>query len=123
MTVKINAKQELGISKLFEVKESNKNIRATWELQKMMAKLSIDQETTEDTPEAFEGMIDKMLDIQNKTISYIVDMLKLDQKQADKLEDMEFNETTGFAIRISSELLHIEAQPADEVEEDTGLED
>lgn len=121
MTVKINIKQELGISKAVEVKESNKNIRATWELQKMMAKLSIDQETTDETPEAFEKMIDMMLDIQDKTIAYIVNILKLDEKASDKLEDLEFNETMAFAVRISSELLHIEAKPTTESE--TGLED
>ncbi|WP_349625750.1 phage tail tube assembly chaperone [Leuconostoc citreum] len=116
MTVNISAKKELGISKLIEVKESNKNIRATWELQKMMAKLSIDQATTEDSPEAFEKMIDMMLDVQNKTIAYIVSILRLDQKQADNLEEMEFGETTSFAVRISSELLHVEAEEATEAE-------
>lgn len=120
MSVKINVAKELGIKKSFEVKESNKNIRKTWQLQKLMAKLSIDQATTEDSPEAFEKMIDMMLDVQNKTIAYIVSILRLDQKQADKLEEMEFGETTSFAVRISSELLHVEAEEATEAE--AGLE-
>lgn len=120
MTVKISAKQELGISKLIEVKESNKNIRATWELQKILAKLSIDQsQANEADPEAFEGLIDNMLDVQEKVIKYIVDILKLTQAQADKVDELEFNETMNFAVRISSELLHIEAEEA--TEQDAGL--
>lgn len=121
MTVKISAKQELGISKLIEVKESNKNIRATWELQKMLAKLSIDQsQANEADPEAFEGLIDNMLDVQEKVIKYVVDILKLTQAQADKVDELEFNETMNFAVRISSELLHIEAEEA--TEQDAGLD-
>lgn len=119
MTVKITP-TEIGIKKAVEVKESNKNIRATWELQKMMTKLSIDQETVGETPEAFEELIDMMLDTQKKVIEYIVNILRLTDAQAEKVDELEFNETTEFAIRISSELLHIEAQPADEKE--TGLE-
>lgn len=121
MSVKISAKQELGISKLIEVKESNKNIRATWELQKMLAKLSIDQsQANEADPEAFEGLIDNMLDVQEKVIKYVVDILKLTQAQADKVDELEFNETMNFAVRISSELLHIEAEEA--TEQDAGLD-
>ena len=119
MTVKI-IPTEIGIKKAIEVKESNKNIRATWELQKMMTKLSIDQETVGETPEAFEELIDMMLDTQKKVIAYLVNILRLTDAQAEKVDELEFNETMEFAIRISSELLHIEAQPADEKE--TGLE-
>ncbi|WP_099045128.1 phage tail tube assembly chaperone [Leuconostoc citreum] len=119
--IKINVKKELGIAKTIEVKESNKNIRATWKLQKMLAKLSIDQSQADsDNPEAFEGLIDNMLDVQEKVISYVVDILKLTDAQADKVEEMEFGETMNFAVRISSELLHIEATEA--TTEDTGLE-
>ena len=120
MTVKI-IPTEIGIKKAIEVKESNKNIRATWELQKMMTKLSIDQETVGDSPADFEKVIDMMLDVQTKTINYIVNTLGLDDKQAAKFDEMEFDDTMAFAVRISSELLHIEAQPTDEKE--TGLED
>ena len=119
MTVKI-IPTEIGIKKAIEVKESNKNIRATWELQKMMTKLSIDQETVGDSPADFEKVIDMMLDVQTKTINYIVNTLGLDDKQAAKFDEMEFDDTMAFAVRISSELLHIEAQPADEKE--AGLE-
>ena len=119
MTVKI-IPTEIGIKKAIEVKESNKNIRATWELQKMMTKLSIDQETVSDSPADFEKVIDMMLDVQTKTINYIVNTLGLDDKQAAKFDEMEFDDTMAFAVRISSELLHIEAQPADEKE--AGLE-
>lgn len=118
MSVKINVSKELGIKAPVEVAESNKNIRKTWVLQKMMAKLSIDQE--EASPDAFEDMLDMMLDTQDKTIAYITDILRLDAKAQDRLEELEFNATMELAVRISSELLHIETAPA--TEEDTGLE-
>lgn len=120
MSVKINVKKELGIAKAIEVSESNKNIRATWELQKMLAKLSIDQsQADEANPEEFEGLIDNMLDVQQKVINYVVNILKLTDAQAEKVDEMEFNETMNFAVRISSELLRIEA--AEATEKDAGL--
>lgn len=121
MTVKINVKKELGIAKNFEVKESNKNIRATWELQKLMTKLAIDQEQDSQDPEQAEIMIDMMLDVQSKVITYIVDILKLTDAQAEKVDDLGFNETVELATRISAELLHIETVEA--TDEETGLED
>ena len=118
MTVKINVSKELGIQKPIVVAESNKNIRKTWVLQKRMAKLSIDQ--ADDTPEAFEDVLDMMLDTQDKTIAYVTDILKLDDKAQEKLEELDFNATMELAVRISSELLHIKMEEA--TEEDTGLE-
>lgn len=56
MTVKI-IPTEIGIKKAIEVKESNKNIRATWELQKMMTKLSIEQAQVGDSPADFEKLL------------------------------------------------------------------
>lgn len=121
MSVKISVSKELGIKKAFEIKESNKNIRKTWELQKLMTKLSIDQEeaNTED-PEKAEELIDMMLDVQANVITYIVDILKLTDVQAEKVDDLGFNETVQLATRISAELLHIETVEA--TDEDTGLE-
>lgn len=121
MTVKI-IPTEIGIKKAVEVKESNKNIRATWELQKMMTKLSIDQSTAggEEDIEAFEAVLDVMMETQDKVIGYITNMLRLNDAAVAKLEDLEFDETMTFAIRISSELLHIKMEEA--TEEETGLE-
>lgn len=121
MSVKISVSKELGIKKAFEVKESNKNIRKTWELQKLMTKLSIDQEeaNTED-PEKAEELIDMMLDVQAKVIEYVVDVLNLTETQTDKVDDLSFDETVQLATRISAELLHIETVEA--TDEETGLE-
>lgn len=120
MTVKINVSKELGIKAPVAVAESNKNIRKTWVLQRLMAKLSIDQDQADDTPEAFEDVLDMMLDTQDKTIAYVTDILKLDDKAQEKLEELDFNATMELAVRISSELLHIKMEEA--TEEDTGLE-
>jgi hypothetical protein len=121
MTVKINVLKELGIKKSFDVKESNKNIRKTWELQKMMTKLSIDQEeaNTED-PEKAEELIDMMLDVQAKVMDYVVNILGLTDAQSEKVDDLSFDETVQLATRISAELLHIETVEA--TYEETGLE-
>ncbi|MBZ5985957.1 MULTISPECIES: phage tail assembly chaperone [Leuconostoc] len=121
MSVKINVAKELGIKKSFEVKESNKNIRKTWQLQKLMTKLSIDQELADsDNPEKAEEMIDMMLDVQTKVIEYVVDVLNLTDAQVDKVDDLSFDETVQLATRISSELLHVETVEA--AEEEAGLE-
>ncbi|HCU43189.1 MAG TPA: hypothetical protein DIC48_07130 [Leuconostoc pseudomesenteroides] len=121
MSVKINVAKELGIKRSFEVKESNKNIRKTWQLQKLMTKLSIDQELADsDNPEKAEEMIDMMLDVQTKVIEYVVDVLNLTDAQVDKVDDLSFDETVQLATRISSELLHVETVEA--AEEEVGLE-
>ena len=121
MSVKINVLNELGIKKSFDVKESNKNIRKTWELQKLMTKLSIDQDeaNTED-PEKAEELIDMMLDVQANVMDYVVNILGLTETQADKVDDLSFDETVQLATRISAELLHIETVEA--TDEETGLE-
>ena len=121
MSVKINVAKELGIKKSFEVKESNKNIRKTWQLQKLMTKLSIDQKLADsDNPEKAEEMIDMMLDVQTKVIEYVVDVLNLTDAQVDKVDDLSFDETVQLATRISSELLHVET--VETTEEEAGLE-
>ncbi|MBK0041522.1 MULTISPECIES: hypothetical protein [unclassified Leuconostoc] len=146
MTVKISVKEELGISKLFEVKESNKNIRKTWKFQKDMVSVEIDSTKREkaqkekeaarkiaidageevessdddDDIEAYEQSIDKMLAIQDKMIAYISDMLNLPDKLSEKLDDLDYEKTQELAMRISSEILHIKTEKASE--EETGLE-
>ncbi|MCC8439863.1 hypothetical protein CRI85_05885 [Leuconostoc pseudomesenteroides] len=146
MTVKISVKEELGISKLFEVKESNKNIRKTWKFQKDMVSVEIDSTKREkaqkekeaarkiaidageevessdddDDIEAYEQSIDKMLAIQDKMIAYISDMLNLPDKLSEKLDDLDYEKTQELAMRISSEILHIKTEKASEKE--TGLE-
>lgn len=140
MSVKINVKQELGIAKSIEVKESNKNIRKTWLFQRLMTKFQIEQEMADKENKApkdddqepknvdpiaemekSEKMIDSMLTMQEKVIDYITDILNLNDKQSDKLDDMEFGESFAFAMRISSELLHVDME--EETESDKGLED
>lgn len=121
MSVKINVAKELGIKKSFEVKESNKNMRNTWELQKMMTKMSINQELGDsDNPEKVEEMIDMMLDVQSKLIDYVVNVLKLTDAQAEKLDELEFNETRDVAVKISAALMHV--NPTEATEEEAGLE-
>lgn len=121
MSVKINVAKELGIKKPFEVKESNKNMRKTWRLQKLMTQLSIDQKLADsDSPEKVEKMIDLMLDVQSELIDYVASLLKLTDVQAEKLDDLEFNETRDLAVKISAALMHV--NPSEANEEEAGLE-
>ena len=121
MSVKINAKAELGITKPFEVKESNKNIRKTWALQNVMAKMAIDREQSGDDAADFESAVDAMMEMQDTTIAYIVDILGLSEAQAEKIQDKNYEDTIAFAQRIAAELLHIDMAEASE--EETGLKD
>lgn len=120
MSVKINAKAELGIAKSFEVKESNKNMRKTWVLQKAMAKMAIDREQSGDDAADFESALDGMMEMQDTTIAYIVDILGLSEAQAEKIQDKSFEDTIAFAQRIAAEIMHIDMFEASEKE--TGLE-
>lgn len=119
MSVKI-VPTELGLRKAVEVKESNKNIRATWVLQQDLYKLSIDQSSDTETSEDAGKMFGRMLDIQANVIAYITNILKLDEKASEKLDELGYHETIDFATRIGAELMHIKTEPATEV--DTGLE-
>ena len=132
MTVKISAKQELGISKLFEVKETNKKWRKSMVFYRKMVKSEIDSshEKSEAKPEN-EGndeniattldSIDASLQMQTDIIDYIVEMLNLKEAYAEKLDDLEFESTQEFAARIAAAILHVETQKATDV--DKGLED
>lgn len=121
MSVKINAKEELGIAKPFEVKESNKNVRMTWLMQKVLAKVAIDQEQSDNEATNFEKSLASMLEMQDTVIKYIVDILGLTEDQAERIQDNNFDDTVSFAQRIAAAIMHVEMVGASE--EEVGLKD
>lgn len=126
MTVKINLKKELGIAKPVEVKESNKNVRKTWVFQKEMTAVQINQakqqkeaDEAKDEDEALvmvNNMFGDMIKVQDEMITYLTDVLHLDKKNQDKLEELTFDETMELSTKVSSAILHLEAEEATEGE-------
>lgn len=146
MAVKINAKKELGISKLIQVKESNKNYRKTLKFQKDILHFQIEQEEAakaekkeqeirdaalkagESVKEIdefeelkkYESLIDRLEDLQDKSITYVSEILNLSEEHIDKLDDLEFETLQEFSTNIAAKIMGMEPQKA--TPEDKGLE-
>ena len=116
ITLKINLK-ELG--KTYEVKASNKNMRAIYQLQLDMNKVATLEET--DDPMA---LIQAQLDATTKVENFITDILKLNKKEQEKLDDMDSETTIMLSQRISMKLFGMSDKDIDEAlsEDDTDEE-
>ena len=114
--MKINLK-ELG--KTYEVKASNKNMRAIYQLQLDMNKVATLEET--DDPMA---LIQAQLDATTKVENFITDILKLSKKEQEKLDDMDSETTIMLSQRISMKLFGMSDKDIDEAlsEDDTDEE-
>lgn len=123
MSVKVNLKKELGIAKSFEIKQSNKNIRAAWVLEKAFAKIGIEQELAnkEETSESQESFIDALMEFQEQVIAYVVNTLHLTSKQAEAVDDLTFDETASLAGKLTALVLGVETVPVEGNEEETSL--
>ena len=107
MTVKIDAKV-LGIKKPIEVNETNKNIKKTLKVQIRLEKLSkIDAENMTNE-EAYDAFLNGKLEATDATIEFIADILRLTEPQADKLEDLESDETDELFGQIIQKIMHID---------------
>ena len=107
MTVKIDAKV-LGIKKPIEVNETNKNIKKTLKVQIQLEKLSkIDAENMTNE-EAYDAFLNGKLEATDATIEFIADILRLTEPQADKLEDLESDETDELFGQIIQKIMHID---------------
>lgn len=78
------------------VKVTNRVMKATLSLQLMMAEID-DVEDAELTPVEQLKQQQKLID---DVISYITDTLKLNQKEQEKLDDLEFGETVEIAKNV-----------------------
>lgn len=114
--MKINLK-ELG--KTYEVKASNKNMRAIYQLQLDMNKVATLEET--DDPMA---LIQAQLDATTKVENFITDILKLNKKEQEKLDDMDSETTIMLSQRISMKLMGMSDADIDQAlsEDDTDEE-
>lgn len=119
MAVLINVKEELDISKPIKVKESNANMRKTFQFQKDLARLQIEQEKLQgkadkaksDTQAAqlMSNMFDMMMKMLDNVQGYIVGILHLDEEKQDFIEEeMDFDETMDLANKIAAKILKVE---------------
>lgn len=108
MAIKINAKI-LGIKEPIEVKESNRNMVKTLKVQKAVLKLeTIDEDATA------ENVMDSAIESNQSIIDYIVDLLRLNSKQEDKLWELETGDTQELFNQIIMGMQH---QTPEELEE------
>ena len=114
--MKINLK-ELG--KTYEVKASNKNMRAIYQLQLDMNKVATLEET--DDPMA---LIQAQLDASKKVENFIIDILKLNKKEQEKLDDLDSETTITMSQRISMKLMGLSDEEVEKAltEDDTDEE-
>lgn len=98
-------------NKKFNFRATNKNVRKTVKMQLVLAK---SEDIENKAPQEQLEDIDTMLDV---VMEYIKDVLKLDSKSVDKLEDMEMNETIDLANKIAMRIMGIDEQEAKKVVE------
>lgn len=105
---------QLGMNKPTFVKTSNKNMRKTLQYQLDQAKA---QDIGNKEP---DEQIELSLKLIDDTEDYIVDMLGLDEKGKDKLENLELEQSTEIATRISLRLNGLSDQEIDKIFADDG---
>lgn len=125
MAVLINVQKELGIRKKIEVKESNANMRKTFKFQRDLARVQIEQaklqdkvdnaKDEEESAKTMDDMFGVFIDQLDNVQEYIIDMLKLDEKYQEKLdEELGFDESVELASKVASAILKVEETEASE---------
>lgn len=105
---------ELGITKQIEVKSSNNNIDRSYNLMLTMAKM--DDTESLDELEPLEQI--KLSQQAMHTVrDFLIDVLKLNEKQQAKLGDLEFGETVEIAQDLCMRVLGMDPNEVDEKEE------
>lgn len=94
-------------------------MRKVYQLQLDMNKVA----TLENTDDPME-LIQAQLDTINKVEGFLIDVLKLDEKQQAKLDEMEQEETIELSQRVSMKILGMTDKEIDEAlfEDDTDAE-
>lgn len=106
--------KELGMNKPTFVKTSNKNMRKTLQYQLDQAKA---QDIADKEP---DEQIQLSLKLIDDTEDYIADMLGLDEKGKNRLENLELEQSTEIATRISLRLNGLSEQEIDKIFADDG---
>lgn len=105
------------LNKRFQVKASNKNIRKTYELQLMLAQ---SEDIADDEP---VESIKATLKLTNDVFAYVVDILKLTDKQAEKLDDLENTQVIEISNHIAMRLMGLSEEDIKKANEDEAQEE
>lgn len=130
----------------FEVKASIKNLKKTYKIQLKLAKLQemfsedvldkVDQEVEKTDEEQLKEEIaknqrnitktEKAMEGLDSVTEYVVDMLKLKESEADKLEELSQEEVMAIAQRLNMRLMGMTEAEIEETlaesDDDEGLE-
>ena len=129
-------------AKPFEVKKSIKNLDKSYDMQLKMATIKDSQitddevDTTDMTDEQIAEvekkqqaerieLIQRQKDLQNTFVDFIVDILRLSEKEKDKLTDLEWDDVVDKALYITMRITGMtdaDIEKSREEEEDEGLE-
>ena len=90
--------------KTYDVKQSVKNMRKTYKLQLVFSQNG-DMEGKTD-----EELVEAMLDTFDEAINYVSSLLKLNDKQAEELEDLSQDELLDTANKIAMSLMGIKEE-------------
>lgn len=114
MAVKIDVEKMLGTTKKVEVKTTTKNFKKAIAFLRSMNKVQMEQvraEQAEDgadddlaSLERNDASMGSMIEMADKAVEYIVDTLKLNEKQVDKIEDHELDKVMEFAMDIAGQV-------------------
>lgn len=114
MAVRIDVEKMLGTTKKVEVKTTTKNFKKAIAFLRSMNKVQMEQvraEQAEDgadddlaSLERNDASMGSMIEMADKAVEYIVDTLKLNEKQVDKVEDHELDKVMGFAMDIAGQV-------------------
>lgn len=96
-TITISVKDELGIAKPFKVKTSNKNMRKVYQIQVDMAEAKNTENSTDDSVEIAKVEV-KTIGI---VVNFIADILNLNDKQKQLVEELSVVDTVKLANRIN----------------------
>ncbi len=105
------------LNKRFQVKASNKNIRKTYELQLMLAQ---SEDIADDEP---VESIKATLKLTNDVFAYVVDILKLTDKQAEKLDELESTQVIEISNHIAMRLMGLSEEDIKKANEDEAQEE
>lgn len=130
----------------FEVKASIKNLKKTYKIQLKLAKLremfsedvldTVDQEVEKTEKEQLKEEIaenqrnitktEKVMEGLDSIVEYVVDMLKLKESEADKLEDLSQEDVMAIAQRLNMRLMGMSEAEVEQAlnsdDDDEGLE-
>ncbi|WP_288528304.1 phage tail tube assembly chaperone [uncultured Secundilactobacillus sp.] len=117
MTVKIDA-GVLGIKTPIEVKESNRNFQKILVIQKTMLKVEALPDDVSDVE-----ALDASMQVNEEMIKFLVDILRLNEKQTDALWDLTTEETADLIGTVIMQIQHQEPKEVAQAQEKAAQED